>query len=113
MVLEIDYSGSMGCSAEGDYAVGEDEDDVWRIAATDARDLSESTAECLYGVLEPALAKFATRRWAPLHVAVLERRTLIGEGVVAELVRSPGPDGLPEVELVLHVNGDAIVRCYP
>ena len=96
-----------------DDDAGDDEDGVWIIAATEARDMTESTAECVYGVLDDALEKFAKRRWAALHVIVLERRTFIREGLVTELTQTPGPDDLPEVDLVLFVDGDHIVQCYP
>lgn len=70
-------------------------------------------AECVYAVLENALRKFATRRWADHQVLVLDAFISAPECLVPKVVAGLEPDVLPGVDLILLVDGDKIVQCYP
>ena len=89
-----------------------DKDGVWIIAVTEARDMKESVAECVYAMLKNALRKFAERRWADLHVVVLDRLTYAPERFVAEAMAALEPDEVRDVNFVLLVDGDSVVQCY-
>lgn len=90
----------------------EDKDGVWIIAVTKARDMRESVAECVYTILENALRKFAEKRWADLHVVVLEKSTYAPERLVAEAMAALEPDEVRDVNFILLVDGDSVVPCY-
>jgi len=94
---------------------GEDrEDGVEIIAVTAARDVRASVQECLDTVIAGALSKFGGKRWANLHVVVLEVETIlmtperslpvIGDYSAAEL---------SDVDLMLLVHDDDVYQAYP
>lgn len=93
----------------------EDEDErdgVWIIATTEARNVVESVAECVYAVLSNALRKFA-KRWADLHLLVLEESFHAREQLVAQVVAALEPDEVRGVRFILVVVGNKVVKCYP
>lgn len=90
----------------------EDKDGVWIIAVTQARNMRESIAECVHTMLKNALRKFAEKRWADLHLVVLEKSTYAPERLVAEAMAALEPDEVQDVNFVLLVDGDSIVPCY-
>jgi hypothetical protein len=92
---------------------GDDEDGVWIFTAPEARKIRESVAECVYAVLTNALRKFAVKRWADLHVLVLEESIHPREQSVTEVVAALEPDDIRDVDLVLLVAGSRVVQCYP
>ena len=92
---------------------GGDEDGVWIIAVTEARDMRESVAECVYTVLENTLRKFAWNRWADHHVVVLEGSISAPQPLVSEVVAALEPDELRDIDLILLVDGYDLIRCHP
>jgi hypothetical protein len=94
---------------------GEEEDDkdgVWIMACTEARSVPDTISECLNDVLDNALRKF-TKRWACLHVLVLEENVSAHTELIRETVASLGPSRLPNVDRVLLVANDKVIQCYP
>jgi hypothetical protein len=98
---------------EDDPENEDDKDGVWIMSVTPARDMKSSVAECVYAVLENALRKFATRRWADHQVLVLDAFIPAPERLVTKVLAGLEPDDLPGVDLILLVDGDKIVQCYP
>lgn len=90
-----------------------DEDGVWIIAVTEAREVRESVAECVYTVLENALRKFASKRWADHHVLVLEGSISTPQLLVSEVVADLETDEIRDMDFILLVDGDEVVQCYP
>ena len=97
---------------EGDGKEDDSKNGVWIIAATEARDMRESVAECIYYVLENAVEKFAVKRWAKLHLLVLEKSTFAHEQLVNEAVSNLQPDNLQNVDFILIIDDDKVVQCY-
>jgi len=87
-------------------------DGVWILTCTEARDMRESVAECVYHVLENAMRKFA-KRWAKLQLLVLEKSAFAHEQLVNEVVSNLKPDNLQNVDSILLVDEDKVVQCYP
>ena len=87
-------------------------DGVWIIAATEARNMVESVAECVYVVLTNALRKFV-KRWADLHVITLDKSTYAPEQFVTESIASLEPDELKDVDLILFIDDGKVAQCYP
>jgi hypothetical protein len=98
---------------EDDPENEDDKDGVWIMSFTAPRDMKSSVAECVYTVLENALRKFATRRWTDHQVLVLDAFISAPECSVTEVLAGLEPDDLPSVDLILLVDGDKIVQCYP
>jgi len=90
----------------------EDKDGVWIMTFTKARDMRESVAECVKTMLKNALRKFAEKRWADLHVVVLDKSTYDPERLVAEAMAALDPDEVRHVNFILLVDGDSVVSCY-
>jgi hypothetical protein len=93
---------------EDDPENEDDKDGVWIMSFTAPRDMKSSVAECVYAVLENALRKFETRHWADHQVLVLEALRL-----VTKVLAGLEPDYLTGVDLILLLDGDKIVQCYP
>jgi hypothetical protein len=91
---------------------GEDRDGVWILASTEARSVPASINENLQLVLDNALRKFV-KRWAPLHVLVLEDSIGVFTHEMYETVAGLSPDELPNIEYVLLVANDQVIECYP
>jgi hypothetical protein len=98
---------------EDDPEDEDDKDGVWIMSVTEARDMESSVVECVYTVLENALRKFENRRWADHQVLVLECSLHAPERLVTNIIARLEPDNLPGVDLILLVDGDKIVQCYP
>jgi hypothetical protein len=69
-------------------------------------------AECVYAVLSNALRKFA-KRWADLHLLVLEESFHAREQLVAQIVAALEPDEVRGVSFILVVVSNKVVKCYP
>ncbi len=91
----------------------DDKDGVWIIAVTEARHMRQSVAECVYTMLDNALRKFAEKRWADLHVVVLEKFTYAPEQLVAEAIAALEPDEVRDVDFILLIDGGKVIQCYP
>ena len=83
------------------------------MAVTEARDMRESVAECVYAVLENALRKFAWKRWADHHVVVLEGSISAPQPLVSEVVTALEPDELRDIDLILLVEDDRVIKVLP
>jgi hypothetical protein len=90
----------------------EDKDGVWIVTVTEARDMRESVAECVYTMLKNALRKFAEKRWADLHVVVLDKSAYAPECLAAEAMAALDRDEVRDVNFILLVDGDSVVSCY-
>jgi hypothetical protein len=93
--------------------VDNDEDGVWIIAVTEARDMHASVAECVYTMLYKGQKKFAARRWADRHVLVFETSALASVPRVGSVVANLEPDELEGIDLLLLVDGDSVIQCHP
>ena len=85
----------------------------WIIAVTEAQDMRESVAECVHTVLESALRKFVSKRWADHHVIVLECSVSAPQRLVSEVVSALEPVELEDIDLMLLVEDDHVIKCYP
>jgi len=96
---------------------GDSQDGVWIMTCTEARDVRESVAECIYYVLEKAIKKFAVKRWAELHLLVLDNYMgdyrFVHVQLATEVVSNLQPDNLQNVDFILIINEDKVVQCYP
>ena len=93
----------------------EDEDDkdgVWILACTEARSVPESIEECLQNVLDNALRKFV-KRWARLHILVMEESVNAHTQLISEIVAGLRPTQLPNIDYVLLVVNSKVIQCYP
>lgn len=96
---------------EDDEENKDDKDGVWILACTDARSVTESIEEDLKHVLSKALPKFV-RRWAQLHVLVLEENIDTHTDFIQGTVTGLGPTQLPNVDYVLLVANGIVILCY-
>lgn len=92
---------------------GDDEDGVWIMVVTEARDMRESVAECVLSVLDNALRKFAWKRWADHHIVVLEGSISAPQPLVSEVVAALEPDELRDIDFILLVDGHELIQCHP
>jgi hypothetical protein len=90
----------------------EDRDGVWIIACTEARSVPASIEENLEHVLNNALRKFV-KRWAPIHILVLDEPIDTHARQTQETIVSFGPDRMPNLDYVLLVSNDKVIQCYP
>lgn len=97
---------------EGSEEDKDEKDGVWIIATTEARNVAESIAECVYTVLSNALRKFV-KRWADLHLLVLEEAFHAREQLVAQVVAALEPDEVRGVNFILVVVNNKVLKCYP
>jgi hypothetical protein len=82
-----------------------EEDQVWMIAVTPARSVYASVEECMDTMMGKALAKFSGKRWADLHVIVLEVQTsLMKPERSVPVIQGIDPNDLADVDLILLVN---------
>jgi len=96
-----------------DGGEGEDaKDGVWIITCSGARNVPVSVKENLDNVLDNALRKFI-RRWAHLHILVLEESGNIHTQLIQEIVARLSPAELPNIDYVLLVANSVIIQCYP
>jgi len=91
----------------------DDEDGVEIIAVTEARHMHSSVGEAVYSIVEKGRKKFAGRRWADRHVLVLETSILAPMRLVTGVVRGLEPDELEDIDLLLVVEHDDVMQCYP
>lgn len=81
------------------------------VAITRVRDVVDSNEEAVALVLDDALAKFESRRWADLHVVALVNMMLDTE-YLADAIQSY-PDGdFADVDLILILDGDTVVPAW-
>jgi hypothetical protein len=91
----------------------DDQDGVEIITVTEARDMYSSVAESVYTMLEKGQKKFTAKRWADRHVLVLETSIHAPARLVTGVVRSLEPEELEGIDLLLLVDGDELIQCYP
>lgn len=90
----------------------DDRDGVWIFACSGARSVPESINENLQAILDNALHKFV-RRWAPLHVLVLEENIESHTRFIHDTIAALGSTELPNIEYVLLVANDDVLQCHP
>ena len=96
-----------------DSEEGEDNNNgVWILTSTGARSVPASIEENLQNVLHNALRKFV-RRWAQLHILVLEENSDVYTQLIKETVAVFSPTELPNIDYVLLVTNGKVVQCYP
>jgi hypothetical protein len=88
-------------------------DGVWIFACGQARSVKESVAECVSEMLEKSLKKFSDKRWADHHIVVLDDHAHNHEDMVIWVISGFDPEELRSVDLILLVDGDRVVQCYP
>ena len=98
---------------EDDQDTDEEKDGVWVLTVTEARDVKQSVAECVYTVLQNALRKFERRCWAEHHVVVLESSMNAPKRLVTPIIEDLNITELGNVNLVLLVEDETITQCYP
>jgi hypothetical protein len=59
------------------------------------------------------MKKFAIKRWAELHLLVLEESALSNDQLVNEAISNLQRDDLQNVDFILAVHEDKVVQCYP
>lgn len=95
------------------HGEGDSGDGVWIMTCTEARDVRESTSECICHLLESGAKKFAAKRWAELHLLVLDASEFAHEDVIVEVLSDAQHDDLGNVDSILVVGNDKIAQCYP
>lgn len=91
-----------------------DESGVFLITVTEARSVYAAVAENVEIMLDKALEKFEERRWADLHVIVLDRASaLITIDRVRDALAGSGTDTFSSVDLVLATDEDAVAQVWP
>jgi hypothetical protein len=102
---------------DGGEEEGDSEDGVWVVTCTEARDVRESVAECIYYVLEKAVRKFAVKRWAELHLLVLDNYMgdyrFVHEQLATEVAANLQLDDSRNVDFILIVDKDKVAQFYP
>jgi hypothetical protein len=88
-------------------------DGVWILACSGVFDVKETVTRCVEYVLENAMKKFAIKRWAELHLLVLEESALSNDQLVNEAISNLQRDDLQNVDFILAVHEDKVVQCYP
>ena len=87
---------------------------VQLIAVTEARDLRQSIAECVYAIVEKGQRKFLGKRWADIHVLVLERSSAMIVGrIVEELIDNLEPQEVDDIDMILFVDDASVAQLYP
>ncbi len=84
------------------------EDGVWIVAVTEARSMPESVEECVHSMVQKAIKKFESRRWADLHFIVLEASLFAPTTLAAEAVKSFALSDRSSVDSILLVDGENI-----
>lgn len=92
---------------------GSKDDGVWLIAVTDARDVT-SVFQAVDGTLDKAARKFATTRWADVHVVVLDRAgAMMSLERVSAATATLVQGDIPNVDLVLVTDDDVVEKVWP
>jgi hypothetical protein len=91
----------------------DEDDEVAIIAVTEARDMNSSVREAVYAMIEKGRSKFIGRRWADRHVLVLETSILAPARLVTSAVGALEPEELEDIDLLLLVEHDELLQCYP
>ena len=98
---------------EEDEEDEDEKDGVRIICATEAFGVQESVLQTLSTVLDSGLKKFATKRWANVHVLVFEASLIATASRVNELLSKLEASDMPDIELILIVEGDEIFQGFP
>jgi hypothetical protein len=83
---------------------------VWIIAVTDARSMQDSVAETVHSVLDKAMRKFRTKRWADLQIVVLETSPSAPARLAAHAVQTFDPGDRALIDHFLLVDGEEITE---
>jgi hypothetical protein len=89
---------------DGDHTQG----GVWIIATSGACSMQASVKECVHAVLDNAVRKFKRKRWADLHVVVLESSGLTPAGLAANSIETFESDDKGRVDHFLLVEGKSV-----
>jgi len=92
--------------------LGNDESGVYVMAVTKATDMNESVTECVARMIKQGQEKFK-KRWADHHILVLQTSVGVPARLVSAVMAGFEPEDLKEVDLILLVDKDRIVQCYP
>ena len=91
-----------------------DESGVLLITVTDARSVPAAVAENVDIMLDKALEKFEDRRWADLHVIVLDRASaLMTIDRVHDVLADVSTENFSSVDLVLATDEDDVTQVWP
>ena len=90
----------------------EGEKGVWILASDEARSVQESIEENLKNLLDNALRKFV-KRWAQIHILVLEENIKSHTPAIQQIVGNMDPTQLPNIDYVLLVINGRVIQCYP
>jgi hypothetical protein len=93
---------------------GEDEPDgVWITCATEARDLGSAVAEAVGSMVEKGLRKFAARRWAHVHILVLDNSSVLTSlDRVQDVVGGFEAAELAPLDQLLYLEGDVLTPLW-
>jgi hypothetical protein len=89
---------------------GDTKNGVWIIAVTDARSMQDSVEQCVHAVLDKAMQKFRTKRWADLQIVVVETSALAPRLQAAQAVGTFEPDNRGLIDHFLLVDGEEIAE---
>jgi hypothetical protein len=94
---------------------GSDRDGVWICAATDAQDVPSVAVQALGRAVRDGMQKFATRRWAELHVLVIDNRgVLLPAGMAEAIATRLEPADQQVLDLLLLIDrGQTVRRLWP
>ena len=90
----------------------DDEDGVYVVAVSEVRGMAESAADVVDAVLENVQRKFSARRWADLHVLVMEGSAGTREKLVQQVIDDLEPEDFEGIDEILLVNGKDVRLCY-
>jgi hypothetical protein len=88
---------------------GDDKDGVWVLSVDGPRSIAGSVEECVDHVLDNALRKFATKRWANLHVLVLEASISAPARFVPKVLADRESGDLKDMDIILVVDDGEII----
>ena len=74
--------------------------------------MAESSADIVDAVLENVQRKFAARRWADIHLLVVEGSIGTRNRLVQQVIDDLEPEDLAGIDEVLLVDGNNILQCY-
>lgn len=90
--------------------VDDEDNGVWIIAVTEARSVLDSVEQCVRAVLDKAMQKFRSKRWADLQIVVLETSALTPRLQAAQAVGTFEPDHRGLIDHFLLVDGEEIAE---
>ena len=84
------------------------------VLAVEVIDVAESTTGSVTRMIDAALQKFASRRWADLHVLVLEKADgILPTDRVSDAISAIDPSDLHELDLILYIDDATTTKLWP